>query len=125
MRIPELPLLERLLQQGDTFIDGGANIGLYALPAARNVGAEGRVIAFEPAQTIAAALEENADLNGFSCITVRKEALADSEGSRPFTTFAGDAAGWSSFAPLVAGGVSSVVRVTTLDTVENASESAS
>ena len=40
--------ITRLLRPGDVFVDIGANIGYYSLLAARCVGPEGRVLAFEP-----------------------------------------------------------------------------
>ncbi len=40
--------LEPLLLPGTTYVDVGANVGLFALPAARRVGPGGRVIAVEP-----------------------------------------------------------------------------
>lgn len=43
----ELDLLLGRLRPGDVFVDVGAHIGLYAILAARQVGAEGRSIAFE------------------------------------------------------------------------------
>lgn len=50
------------LREGDTFIDGGANVGLYTLLAAGVAGV--RVIAFEPGRPagdrLAAAIEHNA-----------------------------------------------------------------
>lgn len=44
----ELGFLRALTPVGGTFIDVGANVGTYALPLARHVGAHGRVIAIEP-----------------------------------------------------------------------------
>ena len=41
-------LLENSLEDGMTFVDVGAHVGLFALPAAKWVGETGRVIAFEP-----------------------------------------------------------------------------
>jgi FkbM family methyltransferase len=40
--------LRRFLVPGGVFVDLGANVGYYSLLAARRVGREGRVIAFEP-----------------------------------------------------------------------------
>jgi FkbM family methyltransferase len=40
--------LSPLLVEGATYVDVGANVGLFALPAARRVGPSGRVIAVEP-----------------------------------------------------------------------------
>ncbi|BBC73980.1 conserved hypothetical protein [Altererythrobacter sp. B11] len=39
--------IRRLLRPGDVFVDAGANIGIYSVLAARLVGPDGRVVAFE------------------------------------------------------------------------------
>ena len=43
-------VLHRLLGEGDTFVDVGANIGLFTMLAARWVGPRGRVLALEPSR---------------------------------------------------------------------------
>jgi FkbM family methyltransferase len=42
----------RILQQGDAFIDVGANVGYFSLIAANLVGTEGEVHSFEPSRTV-------------------------------------------------------------------------
>ena len=44
----EMYLLSQLLSSGGTFVDVGANVGLYSVAAASMVGLNGRVLAFEP-----------------------------------------------------------------------------
>ena len=44
----ELAVLPSLLKPGDTFVDCGANLGLWSLAAAPLVGESGKVVAFEP-----------------------------------------------------------------------------
>ncbi|MFM7269960.1 MAG: hypothetical protein ACKOZT_15490, partial [Cyanobium sp.] len=61
----ELHAVRCLLQPGDSVIDIGANLGVYALSMARVVGDTGKVRAFEPASETAALLRESARLNGF------------------------------------------------------------
>ncbi|MCH2135773.1 MAG: FkbM family methyltransferase [Phycisphaerales bacterium] len=61
-----LKVLLDLLPEGGTFIDVGAHVGLFTLPAARKVGPGGRVIAFEPDPDNRAMLEANIERNGFS-----------------------------------------------------------
>ncbi len=77
---PELRELDQLLSPGDVFVDVGANIGLYALKAARLVGPDGRVIAMEPGQVAAGQLEANLALNDFSCVEVVRKAASDVDG---------------------------------------------
>jgi len=55
----ELMALGRLLSPGGTFIDCGANIGLWTLTAAAAVGPNGRVLAFEPAPSTFARLKRH------------------------------------------------------------------
>src|SRR5213083_889189 len=43
-----LLLFKTLLAAGDSFVDVGANVGMFTLMAARRVGTDGRVEAFEP-----------------------------------------------------------------------------
>lgn len=56
-------VLEKFLKAGDTFIDVGANQGEYSLWAARKVGDQGKVVAFEPMRQLFGQLEENIRLN--------------------------------------------------------------
>jgi FkbM family methyltransferase len=55
----DLRFMQSYLRQGDAVLDVGANIGTYALAAARQVGPAGRVDALEPSPTIRARLVEN------------------------------------------------------------------
>jgi FkbM family methyltransferase len=52
-----------LLSPGDTFIDVGANIGSIALPVARRLGQNSRVIAIESSPKIFPYLKQNMELN--------------------------------------------------------------
>jgi FkbM family methyltransferase len=63
-------ILSKLLRPGDTFVDVGANIGLMTIHAARIVGSQGRVIAFEPNSTTRDMLEFNIALNGLTNVEV-------------------------------------------------------
>ena len=77
---PELRELDQLLSPGDVFIDVGANIGLYALKAARLVGPSGRVVALEPGAVACDQLEANLALNDFRCVEVVRKAASDTDG---------------------------------------------
>ncbi|MGI8946319.1 MAG: FkbM family methyltransferase [Thermoleophilaceae bacterium] len=72
--------LRRTLSPGDVVHDIGANLGFMALLAARMVGPAGRVVAFEPVPHSAAGARRNAELNGFSQLEVREEAVAAADG---------------------------------------------
>jgi FkbM family methyltransferase len=61
--------LQAELKPGDVVLDIGANIGLHSLGAAkqlRDLGGDGRVIAFEPAADSLAKLRAAAELNGLA-----------------------------------------------------------
>jgi FkbM family methyltransferase len=77
---PELRELDQLLSPGEVFIDVGANIGLYALKAARLVGPGGRVVALEPGQAACDQLVANLALNDFRCVEVVRKAASDNDG---------------------------------------------
>jgi FkbM family methyltransferase len=65
---PEQNALKSLLGRGQVFYDIGANIGFYSTMAARIVGPEGHVYAFEPFPASAISIRRNACLNGFEDI---------------------------------------------------------
>jgi FkbM family methyltransferase len=54
------------LKPGAVFIDVGANIGVFTLPAARKIGPAGRVVAIEPSPRAFSYLQQNVALNELS-----------------------------------------------------------
>jgi FkbM family methyltransferase len=66
------------LKPGDVFFDLGANIGYFTVLAAKCVGPNGRVIAFEPTPATRSYLDRNVQGNGVGGI-VAVEAFAISE----------------------------------------------
>src|SRR5881397_2345816 len=58
-----LALISQRLQPGHIFVDIGANIGAFTIPAARCVGKDGLVIAVEASADIFAYLAKNVDAN--------------------------------------------------------------
>ncbi len=78
---PELAILERFLSPGKTFIDAGANFGIYSLVASKLVGQAGQVIAFEPTAQSFAVLGQNIALNGSTNVLAFQAALSDKEGT--------------------------------------------
>ena len=82
----ESGLIKRVLRPGATFIDIGAHIGYYTLLAARQVGPQGRVLAFEPAPDNYKLLARNVDQNGFGGI-VHRENSAVAEHSTELTLY--------------------------------------
>jgi FkbM family methyltransferase len=76
----EFVLIDRYLQKGMTFIDAGANNGLYTVFAARKVGWRGRVLAYEPSEREFEKLKANLSANRFLRVSSFKKALGDSQG---------------------------------------------
>jgi len=84
--IGEQELLAKVLKPGDTFYDIGANVGFYSTIAARLVGPNGHVYAFEPYGPSAQMAKRNADLNAFSNVTVIQTAIGSGEGTARLQT---------------------------------------
>jgi FkbM family methyltransferase len=76
-------VLQERLKPGMIFYDVGANIGFFSLLAARLVGNEGRVVAFEADPEVAARLREHPARNKFDRITIEQLAVW----SEPRTVF--------------------------------------
>jgi FkbM family methyltransferase len=72
----------RLLDEGDTALDVGANIGHMTGLMAIKCGPNGRVFSFEPEPCISAALRENITRwKGLAPITINAFALSDHDGT--------------------------------------------
>jgi FkbM family methyltransferase len=116
VRDTDIELTKRLLAPGDVFVDGGANIGLFTLAAAAQVGPTGKVIAFEPAREVRLRLTQNVALNRLVQVEVIPFALSSAPGEATFRTFDIAGAGLNHLGPSEgeAGTVESV-KLTTLD----------
>jgi FkbM family methyltransferase len=77
-------VFKRVLQPGDTVIDGGANIGYFSLLGAKRVGPGGAVHSFEPIPATFTQLSENIKLNGYSNVAANCNALAAEAGQVEF-----------------------------------------
>jgi FkbM family methyltransferase len=71
--------LRSLLKPGCVFIDVGANVGYFTLLAASLVGAQGKVIAFEPNPANCDLLSCSIEENGFENVRLYPYAVADRE----------------------------------------------
>lgn len=65
------------LRPGDIFIDIGANVGYYALLAAKLVGSTGKVFAIEASPSIFLTLEQNLRLNAATNVSAINVAITD------------------------------------------------
>lgn len=106
--------LRSWLRPGGVALDVGANIGTYAIPLARLVGARGRVIAFEPNRPTRACLRHNVRLNQLNNVLVVSSAVGAVSGQQGLVVTAGNA-GEVHLAPRDADHGRTDVRVTTLD----------
>jgi FkbM family methyltransferase len=76
---------------GGTVIDLGAHIGLFSVVAARLVGPNGKVFAFEPTDSTRKVLEQTIKRNSVSSrVEVRSEAVGESAGTAQFFQLEGE-----------------------------------
>lgn len=78
---PELTFLDRFLRPGETFVDAGANCGVYTMFAASIAGEQGLVLAFEPGREIYAALERSVSKSGHRQIRLFQAGLSNVSGT--------------------------------------------
>lgn len=81
-------VLAALARRGDVVFDIGANVGFYSLLAARCVGPEGKVVAFEPLPANLAYLRRHLELNGIGNVDVVPAAVGRAPGRAAFTVAA-------------------------------------
>jgi FkbM family methyltransferase len=112
-------LFKRLVEPGDTVIDGGANIGYFSLLAAKRLGKHGTVHAFEPIPHTFEVLNENIRLNGFSNIHAKQRALTRNAGELrfeiPTDVYSGKSLGRLATTALLGSGSQLTVPACTLD----------
>ncbi|MFV1966392.1 MAG: FkbM family methyltransferase [Pirellulaceae bacterium] len=71
----EVELLRPFLEEGDTVVEVGANIGAHTLPLAKIVGSTGVVHAFEPQRVVFQTLCANVALNSLDHVHCRQAAV--------------------------------------------------
>ena len=69
--------VEEIVRRGDTFLDVGANVGWISLVAARCVGREGRVVAFDPSPPLVTSLRYHRQVNFAHNLTVEAAAISE------------------------------------------------
>ena len=87
------------LVRGSTFVDVGANIGCYSLPAAQRVAPNGRVLSIEASPKILSLLQTNVERNHASNVTIVPVAASDRDGIVSFYAAPSTHAGMGSLAP--------------------------
>jgi FkbM family methyltransferase len=78
--LEELDFLRAHTPAGGVFVDVGANVGTYALPLARHVGATGKVIAIEPHPVTHARLAFNNAASGTAQVKLVAAAAGPADG---------------------------------------------
>jgi len=77
-------LFDRLVGPGDVVFDVGAAMGYYTLLAAKSVGRQGRVIAFEPEPKNMAFLRQHVAANRLKNVSAHQSAVGDHQGTAHF-----------------------------------------
>lgn len=88
-------VLDRVVAEGDTVLDVGANLGLVSLKMARRVGVNGRVLAFEPSPSILPYLRATVEANPVPEIDVAPIALGRRRAEMALAVPSGNAGGAS------------------------------
>jgi FkbM family methyltransferase len=91
----EIDFLNAFLNEGDCFVDIGANVGLFSLYASRT----GSVIAFEPSQLTYGRLVENLELNGITNVKPYKLGLSDKDEMLELNISSNGHEAWNTFVP--------------------------
>lgn len=76
----EINFLEKILKNGNTFIDVGANIGIFSLAASDLVGSQGSVFSFEPFSSNFNNLKNHIEINNLKNVTLERLAVSDKSG---------------------------------------------
>ena len=108
----EWSFVPKLMRDGMTVVDVGANAGVYSLSLARHVAPMGRVVAFEPSPEARGRLIRGKELNGTGNLDIVDAALSDYEGT---AVLAGGEGVDTELGAIKADGAGTPVRVTTLD----------
>ncbi|MET8981033.1 FkbM family methyltransferase [Streptomyces sp. NPDC004539] len=91
--------LQRRLKPGDTFVDVGANVGIFSVLASRLVGDAGRVVSIEASLDFHRRLEQQARLNGCRNVRAVNAAVADSRKTLTFVLASSRNMGANSIVP--------------------------
>lgn len=83
---PEFKFLNDFVDEGNVFIDVGANTGIYTLKAAKRVGQRGVVLSMEPFPEMLVELAYNVKLNRFNNVRLRGLCAAGKTASDLFWT---------------------------------------
>lgn len=85
--------LIRLVREGDSIVDVGANAGFFSVLLGALTGKSGQVLSIEPGAHNLSRLKNNLSLNGFSHVTVSDRPVTDKEGEVSFFINSDDSGG--------------------------------
>lgn len=106
-------VVSRLIREGDTCVDAGANFGWYTTLMAERVGNDGAVHSFEPIPATFAELRTNTGLLGEpTCVQINQLALSDADAEAAICFFEGQPTGHASL--VSDGSVSTSIKCTTI-----------
>jgi FkbM family methyltransferase len=77
--------INKILCDGDRFLDIGANVGLHTLLAASKIGDNGYILSIEPISSNVKILKENVQLNSLSNVNILQIGISDLKGEYLFT----------------------------------------
>lgn len=110
-------LFKQLATPGMVVVDIGAHAGFFTLIAARNVGAEGKVFAFEPEPRNYELLAKNIALNSYDNVVAEQKAVTDANGTLELFLSVLDSGSHSIYSSAARGVADSLtVDATTIDT---------
>jgi len=92
-------LIGRTLRPGGVFVDVGANIGTFTIPAADHVGPSGKVVAIEASPNVFGVLQKNVALNNIGNVKLICAAAGSSNDEARFYPAPTDHFGMGSRAP--------------------------
>jgi FkbM family methyltransferase len=75
-------LVSNILEEGEVFVDIGANIGYFTIVSAKEVGSEGEVYSYEPVSQNLDLLRKNIEVNELENVSVRNKLVSGSSGER-------------------------------------------
>jgi FkbM family methyltransferase len=110
-------LFKTLVHSDDCVLDVGANIGWYTILAAKLVGPNGQVHAFEPDPPLASTIQINLEHNDLSNATVHWAAVSDTCGDVYFYQWSGQNMGLSSLRDLGLSSTMLTIASITLDSL--------
>lgn len=75
----EFPKLKSVINEGDTVIDVGANIGFFSLLMSKLVSKKGKVYCFEPSGSIFNKLKDNLNINNITNVIAVNKGLGEND----------------------------------------------